>query len=37
MIEGSGAGSVPSTNGSGSGRPKINGSGSATLIVVTPL
>jgi hypothetical protein len=34
MIEGSGAGSVPRTNGSGSGRPKTYGSGSATLLHV---
>ncbi len=31
MIEGSGSGSIPHTNGSGSGRPKTSGSGSATL------
>jgi hypothetical protein len=30
MMEGSG--SVPLTHGSGSGRPKINGSGSGTLV-----
>jgi hypothetical protein len=35
MVEGSGAGSVPRTNGSGFGRPKL--SGSVTLIAATSL
>jgi hypothetical protein len=33
MVEGFVAGSVPRTNGSGSGRPKTSGSGSATLLL----
>ncbi len=37
MIEGSGAGSVPRTNGSGSGGPKTYGSGSATLHISNSL
>jgi hypothetical protein len=35
MMEGSGSRSIPLTNGSGSGRPKISGSGFGTLVVST--